>query len=133
MKKKTKKPSKVETPYCNGTWSESKYKSFVRSGMRMLWTKWPVKFMVLLEARRAYKGPNKQQKWEYRCASCKQWCMQKNIQVDHIEDIGTITSKCTFYEVVSRFLSEPDNLQVLCKPCHKTKTAEERKKSKEEL
>jgi 5-methylcytosine-specific restriction endonuclease McrA len=60
----------------------------------------------------------------YKCASCEKEFTSTNVQVDHIEAIGSCS---TWDEFIDRLFCEKENLQVLCKPCHKIKTKKEKK------
>lgn len=85
-----------------------------------------MRFDALKAARRAYSGPNKKQKWEFKCAACGEWHMQKDVQVDHVEPCGALNSYSDLPEFVKRLLPEREKLAILCKPCHKEKTKQER-------
>lgn len=113
--------------YAGETWTSARYFSFIRSGLRAMWQKYPVKWQVLQEAKRAYEGTDKRIKWEYQCNSCKQWFLGKNVSVDHIEPAGSLKTYDDLPRFVQRLLCERENLQVLCKDCHDQKSAEERK------
>jgi 5-methylcytosine-specific restriction endonuclease McrA len=119
--------SKAERTRAGATWTEAKYFQFIRSGLRMLWQKWPVKWQVLEEARRPSTIGDKRTKWEYQCKSCKQWFLGKDVQVDHIVPAGTLKTFEDLPLFVSKLLVEKDGLQVLCSACHNIKTKEERK------
>lgn len=73
------------------------------------------------KAKRVYVWPNKRQKFEYKCASCKQWHNDKNIQVDHIIECWSLKCANDLPWFVERMFSE-DWFQVLCKACHNKKT-----------
>jgi hypothetical protein len=108
----------VEKPFAGGRWTQNRYKSFVRSALRKAWMKYPVKQDALTDARRASQSSNKKLKWEYECRKCKQWFPGKEVQVDHILECGSLDDANLF---IGRLFCEIDNLQVLCKPCHKGK------------
>jgi 5-methylcytosine-specific restriction endonuclease McrA len=110
------------------TWTESRYWTFIRSALRQAWSKYPVKYQVLNDNRRPFTGEDKRTKWEYQCAECEKWFKSKEVQVDHIESAGSLKSYEDLPDFVRRLFCEADNLQVMCKPCHKTKTQEERKR-----
>ena len=110
------------------TWTESRYWTFIRSALRQAWSKYPVKYQVLNDNRRPFTGEDKRTKWEYQCAECGEWFKAKEVQVDHIESAGSLKSYEDLPDFVRRLFCEADNLQVMCKPCHKTKTQEERKR-----
>lgn len=107
-------------------WSEAKFWSFVRSGLRSCYNKWPAKWDVLKAAKRAYSGEGKRQKWEYQCNSCKDWYVQKEISVDHIIPAGKLNNYEDIAGFVERLFVGADGLQVLCKTCHDLKTKEDK-------
>ena len=59
----------------------------------------------------------------YLCAKCNNEFTAKEVEVDHVEPIGREKS---WDEFINGLFCEQDNLQVLCKPCHKKKTKEEK-------
>ena len=121
--KRTRTPDFAEWP----DWSEAKFWAFVRSGLRAKWQRFPARYAALAQAKRAYVGHNKNQKWEYQCACCKCWFLQKDVAVDHIEPAGTLKTYSDLPTFVQKLFVGLDKLQVLCKACHGIKTAEERK------
>lgn len=116
------------SPWEQCGWSKSRYFGFIRSGLRMMWTRYPIKHKVMEEARRAYKGTDKRTKWEYKCATCKKWFKTKEVQVDHINPAGSLKEYSDLPKFVSNLFCDKSNLQVLCKECHAVKTKEERRK-----
>jgi 5-methylcytosine-specific restriction endonuclease McrA len=114
----------------NGTMTESAFWSFIRSALRQKSRWWKPITQCKANAKRKYKGPNKRQKFEYQCASCKQWYAEKNINVDHIIPAGTLTCSNDLPGFVDRLFCEIDNLQVLCSGCHDIKTKAEKNGSK---
>lgn len=119
--------NRVERPRAGATWTEARFWQFIRSGLRMLWQKWPVKWQVLEEARRPSTLGDKRVKWEYQCKSCKGWFLGKDVQVDHIVPAGSLKRLEDLAPFVSKLLVEKDGLQVLCSTCHDKKTREESK------
>lgn len=112
-------------------WTESRFFSFVRSALRQAWSRYPPKYQVLELAARPYVGPDKRQKKEYHCAICKEWHKRSNVEVDHIEPAGSLRDYSDLPGFVRRLFTSVDKLRVLCKPCHKIVTQEEKKKNKE--
>lgn len=98
----------------------------MRSGLRALWTKYPVKYQVLQEARRKSQSPNKKLKWEFCCKECNNWFPQKQVSVDHIISAGSLNDFSDLPGFVERLLCKKEGLQVLCDTCHQKKTNEER-------
>jgi len=73
-----------------------------------------------------YKG--KRKRVSFKCNHCGELQSSGNINVDHIIPIGkgvynSIADASYFYELV---FCPYDNLQILCKPCHKVKSAMEK-------
>jgi len=85
---------------------------------------WPPRFDAIKESRRAVVG--KRHKWEIKCAVCKKWHMQKNVQVDHIEPVGTLKSYDHLADFVRKLFVSSDKLRTVCKECHQQITNEER-------
>jgi len=127
-KKAVAKVSRARTPpFVNHPdWSTAKFWSYVRSGLRSTYNKWPPKWNILAKAKRAYEGEGKQQKWEYLCAVCKQHHKQKDISVDHIEPCGSLNSFEDLPGFVERLFVHEEGLRVLCNDCHKVVTAAQR-------
>lgn len=75
----------------------------------------------------------------YLCNICKKYHKLSDIQVDHIKPVIPLNRPAlsmSFDEIAERLFCSEDNLQVLCKKCHKKKSKEEnniRKELKKEL
>ena len=84
-----------------------------------------------LKVRRPYCGPNRRQKFEYRCSLCGEWFPEKGVQVDHTVPAGAMKSFDDVGPFARRLLfCSPDDLAVLCKEDHKAKTNRERAERK---
>ena len=71
------------------------------------------------------KGPRGGQM--FMCAKCGLRFSRKQVQVDHIQPVVPVDREVKDWnEYISRLFCNPDNLQVLCKPCHQIKTNDER-------
>lgn len=127
--KKARKTAKPRVPKTRnaGTMTESAFWSFIRSGLRQKSRWWKPITECKLKAKRAYKGPNKRQKFEYQCNLCKNWFPEKQINVDHIIPAGSLNCAEDLPGFVERLFCEQDNLQVLCENCHNIKTQNEKK------
>ena len=126
-KKTVKKTSRVPKTRNAGTMTESAFWSFIRSALRQKSRWWKPITECKMKARRTYKGPNKRQKFEYLCNSCKTWFPDKQINVDHIVGAGSLNCGQDLPGFVDRLFCEQDNLQVLCTTCHDHKTKLEKK------
>ena len=107
-----------------GVWTEAKYWTFVRSLLRKGWLRYPPRQAVLNNNRVVVTG--QRHRFEYPCAHCDNYFKATEVQVDHIVPAGSLKDDPASF--IQGLYCEPDNLQVLCKPCHKLKTAEERKR-----
>jgi hypothetical protein len=101
--------------------------------------RWPPKFTALAAAKQGKKiNPSSGRLAEhYKCATCNGSFPAKEIQVDHILPvIDPSMGFITWDDVIKRMFCEKEGYQVVCKPCHQTKTnaekrtAIERKKNK---
>ena len=111
----------------NGTMTEAAFWSFIRSSLRRRTMVWKPINEVKKEARRPYVGENKRRKWKYQCAACKNYFSDKEIQVDHKIEAGSLKSGKDLEGFVERLFCEKEGLQVVCKACHKKKTDENKR------
>lgn len=111
-----------------GTWTKSRYFTFIRSALRGAWSRYPVKHQFMKSKQLPYSGTDKRTRFEYKCAECNNNFKGKDVQVDHIKPAGSLKDYEDLPRFVENLFCEADNLQIMCKPCHKKKTAEERKK-----
>lgn len=128
IKKKIVRRSTTVKTRNAGTMTESAFWSFIRSALRQKSRWWKPITQCKLEARRAYTGPLKRQKYEYQCNTCKKWFPEKKINVDHIVGAGSLNCADDLPGFVERLFCEQDNLQVLCENCHDKKTQLEKSK-----
>jgi ribosomal protein L44E len=108
-------------------WTTARFWSFIRSNLRRAWSKWPPKYKTLNKARRPAKNKGRL-KWEYRCAKCKKYFPQKEVEVDHITPVGSLSSYEELGGFVERLFAPEEQLRVVCKGCHQKITAEARMK-----
>jgi hypothetical protein len=132
MSRKPSKPRKPKppTPYANGLWTTPRFYSFVRSALRRAFTRWPPNYAARKDARQTYSGPNKRQQWQFKCALCGGWWMQKETQIDHKIECGSLRAFSDLSGFVERLFCEKDGLQVVCKKCHQEKTNLQRQLNK---
>lgn len=108
-------------------WTESFIISRIRATLRRLSMQMPAVRQAKLNARRVYRGPNPRLRYEYQCAHCKDWFPEKEVQVDHTVPAGAMKSFDDVGPFARRLLfCSVDDLAVLCKEDHKTKTNQER-------
>lgn len=107
-------------------WTQAKFWGFLRSALRRASDRFPPKQEAKKLHRRPYKGSNTRQKWEYQCVQCKKWFKDKEVEVDHIIPTGTLRSFDDLPEFCRKLFCGIEHYQILCKECHKKKTAQER-------
>ena len=128
---------------CGGRWTQARFNSFIKSGLRNLTKRWaPINDCdKAATTKRGFR----------MCACCEQEVpvtrineqgkRVKNTFVDHINPIvDPATGFTTWDSCIERMFCEIENLQVLCHACHEEKSNEERavaaarrQKEKEEL
>lgn len=121
---------RVEHSRNSGTWTEARFRNFVRSSLRAASRKWGPINQVRKEAW-VSRG-------KYKCNGCKKVVApttkidsvsKPNIFVDHINPVVDPSEGFVSWDVyIDRLFCEKSNLQVLCRKCHDKKTAQERKK-----
>lgn len=108
--------------------TQSAFFSWVRGGIRRsLWNRHPIKLEFLKNNRKRIANPNPKGKvaevWGADCALCNNTFVIKDIEVDHKQGNHSLNSKediQTFIESIV-FVTE-DDLQLVCKDCHKCKS-----------
>ena len=119
--------------YNDGEWTEARFRAFIISALRAYMKRFPPKWKALKSATvgRLINKRSGRLAEHYRCASCDSFFVARDVQVDHIEPVVSPQEGFQdWWTYINRLYCEADNLQVLCKPCHKQKTAEERKERK---
>lgn len=120
MGKKKKVTKKIKSPKTRnaGKWTESQFWSFIRSALRNKSRWWLPRLNALKEARRNSQSTNKRLKWEFQCANCKNWFPQKEVEIHHLIEAGSLKSAEDLPGFVTRLFAEEGWLCV-CKKCHK--------------
>lgn len=109
-------------------WTESRFWTFIRSALRVAWNKYPVKYQAVRDAYVCDKinSVSGRMAKHYQCRRCLELYPQKDIVVDHVVPVGTLKDYDDLPMFVKRMFCGVDDLQVLCKKCHKEKSKEER-------
>ena len=74
------------------TMTEAAYFGMLRSVLRRGFRYWKPIQKARRDARVVYNGENKRRKWSYICAECGGEWMDKDVQVDRIQPVGTLRS-----------------------------------------
>lgn len=133
-------------------WTKSRFFTFLKSGFRACWAKYPLKYQVMSDAKTSNDGkfPSKA-KTVYKCAGCGKHYpatytykgkSRRMVAVDHIIPAGGLTDWDDANQLIKSMFCSKENLQVLCdypkilfdemgkESCHYTKTQAERKAKK---
>lgn len=110
-------------------WSDGRIKGFIVSTLRGAMRRWPPKWEALADAYVGKKvnSKTKRASKHYKCAGCGEGFPQAQVEVDHKEPVVDPKTGFISWDIfISRLFCEKENLQVLCKDCHKIKTKKER-------
>jgi len=111
----------------NGSqWTQGRFNSFITSLLRSGSRRWPPKYQALANARtdKRVNPASGRIAQHFKCNHCGGEFVAKSVQVDHIKPMG---KDRTWDDFINELFCETDNLQVLCVPCHKIKSQQERK------
>lgn len=126
MAKKARKP-RVKKPKKEKTIDEMRMLLLRRASYR-----WTYKYQAMAAAKIVvddgfYKNGNPKTKTLFKCAKCTEYFGSKQVQADHIVEIGAVkqpgTDLIDWNHHIPALLCEKSGYQCLCKPCHKEKTA----------
>lgn len=107
-------------------------KGLIKAALRRVFSRSELRAQII-EASiiKSYKDPNRKAvKTWCKCAVCLKPDAKSYMAVDHIIPIVDVTESAanlTPNQLVDRMWCPPENLQVICKECHKVKTQEENK------
>ena len=119
----------MRSSYNGGLWTPQRFKAWLVGVLRRSVSRWQPKQEALKDAcvgQLTNKRTGRQAK-HYLCVACGGLFIARDVQVDHIEPVvDPFVGFVDWETFIDRLFCEKENLQVLCKPCHKEKTAEER-------
>jgi len=113
---------------CSGEWTEARYRSFIKGGLRQISMRWkPIQDV---------KKSANIRRGIYRCAGCEEEIptsirvdgkRKNNLHVDHIDPIVDPAKGWESWDAtIERMFCEEENLQLLCTECHDKKSNEEK-------
>jgi len=106
-------------PRCNGTWTESRFRSFVISALRRASGRWAPKYACKKAARVARNS--------YRCEACAATVGNSDCQVDHKAPVvDPVIGFQGWDKYVERLFVEREGYRLLCKACHSQVTQAQR-------
>lgn len=107
---------------------DRKTEKYILNILREGTIRWHVRNQALKNASKKFKDgkfKNGKIKWKtyWRCKQCREWFRdQELMEVDHIKEIGSYEGFHQIKNYIRRMYCKLENLQVLCKPCHKKKS-----------
>lgn len=113
----------------SGNWTEGRFNSFVTSTLRSGARRWAPKYETLNAAKTEKKINVKTGRLaqHFECNICKNEFTQKDMEVDHIKPVVDPKKGFTTWDdFIDKLFCEKENLQAICKPCHKIKTIKEK-------
>lgn len=113
-------------------WTQARFNSFVKSALRSASRRWPPKYECLNEACvgvKKNKSTGRMAK-HFKCAHCKKHFPAKGVEVNHIIPVVPVTGFDSWDGIIARMFCPKEQLEVLCKPCHKLVSAKEREERK---
>ena len=104
--------------------------AWLRGESRRVWANYPLRNEYKssqLEAVAPHHGiTNSRVKKVGKCNQCKGWFAASNLEVDHITPAGSFTNWNEWLYWMVRLLCDVNNMQLLCKSCHKIKSYADR-------
>jgi len=111
--------------------TESEALSWLRGQLRRVWANWPLKNdfkkSKLEPVQLHHNITNKRVKSVGQCQKCLNYFAASNLEIDHITEAGSIGKTPESVGLwLFDLLCSTDNMQILCKSCHKIKSYADR-------
>ena len=105
---------------------KSKLKNSLRSTVRQSFSR-SEHYKAFVDSKRIEWFKGKRKRVSFQCNHCKENFSKSDIDIDHVVPIGkgVYNSISDLERFISLVYCSHDNLQVLCKQCHKVKTKKE--------
>lgn len=107
--------------------SKSQYINWIRGGLRKLWSRHPSKTEIRKQHREKRDNGKGRMVFHNQCNMCKEWYKTADTEIDHLKCNPPFKDLKDIAEYAENLLNVGvEDLQILCKPCHKIKTYSER-------
>ena len=107
----------------DGSMSEKELCTLLRSSVRQVWFKHPVKLSYLYSKTYPDKNPATRTKWLIDCEMCECSFKTSDVQVDHIIGEHSLLSLEDVVPFATSILGvSHEDLRILCVPCHEAQT-----------
>jgi len=114
IKIKTAKKKK-QGDFCNGLMTKAAFFSLIRNTLRLKWMRSDPNRKLALK--KVSVGKN-----NYYCKKCRKVYDKKQIEVNHIIPVGSFNEFSQFEEFYTKLFCNIENLEAICKECHKKET-----------
>lgn len=106
--------------------TEAQFINWVRSALRRIWSKHPVKLTMLQDNRFRKVSTTGRMVFHIKCEHCKKDFKMGDIEVNHKHTVGALTRENIGAYVDNLLFVKVGDLELLCKPCHSIVTYSER-------
>lgn len=105
---------------------DNRAKELFRTSVRKRWMSCNTKLQFLEKTKQPDMRPNTRTIWVWECSKCKELFKKTDINVDHIKGEVEFTQWDQAHDYASSILDVSHaDLQILCIPCHNTKSRAE--------
>ena len=115
----------IARPFCGGAWTTARFFGFIRSALRNASSRWAPAQACLKNAEVGKRINRKSGRlaMHYRCAGCQAELPRKAVQIDHINEAGSLKNFDDLPGFAQRLFVEEEGFQILCiERCHHRKT-----------
>jgi 5-methylcytosine-specific restriction endonuclease McrA len=119
----------MRTKFNSGIWTQARFNSFITSTLRAGARRWQPKYDTLNSTKTEKKinPASGRLAQHFRCSLCFNEVVQKEMEVDHIKPaIDPKKGFISWDSFINNLFCEKENLQAICKVCHKEKTLKEK-------
>jgi hypothetical protein len=108
--------------------TERKFIEWLRSQLRnSFWKKHPVRLEIMKHGRKRMHNPKTgRMSFHHQCNRCKQWKPEAEIEVNHLDTVGTLTLENVAEHVARLAIVDTKRLEKCCTACHGIITYSER-------
>lgn len=126
-----------------GYWTPAAFRNLIRGAIREISFRWPTRQQYMqtqrVELPKTFKNGKVGVEVFYRCEVCatlgktaKNKSGHPVVRVDHKDAVVPVDGRpIDWNEYIHRMFCHPDNFQVICEPCHATKSKAENAERKE--
>lgn len=111
--------------------TEAEWWTWLRGKSRQIWSDYPPRNQFkkdkLIPNFDGSGVTSKRVKSVGQCQICSEWFANSSLQVDHVQQAGSIGNSWEgYFQWFYDLLADKENMQLVCKPCHQIKTHADR-------